>query len=179
MQTQQKSNLKNVKIEFKWAIIFSIVSLLWMVLEKISGLHGKYIDYHMYLTNLFAIPAIIMMVMALKDKKKNFYSGSMSYKEGLISGIILSIIIALLSPLTQWITSYVITPEYFPNVIKRSVEIGYYNTIAEAEANFNYKNYAIQSFIGSLVMGIVTVAVAMIFLRTKNKRDNTQENKEM
>ncbi|MBV6485761.1 MAG: hypothetical protein KFKLKKLM_02358 [Flavobacteriales bacterium] len=159
--------MKNIKIEIKWAIIFSLVGLLWMVLEKLSGLHGKHIDYHLYLTNLFAIPAIIVMVMALKDKKKKFYDGQMNYKQGLVSGIILSVFIALISPLTQWITSYVITPEYFPNVIKRSVEIGYYKTTAEAEANFNYQNYAIQGAIGALVMGILTTAIAMIFIRTK------------
>ncbi|GIV44714.1 MAG: hypothetical protein KatS3mg035_1837 [Bacteroidia bacterium] len=162
--------MKNIKIEIKWAIIFSVIGLLWMVLEKLCGLHGKYIDYHLYLTNLFAIPAIIVMVMALKDKKKSFYSGQMNYKQGLISGIILSVIIALLSPLTQWITSFVITPEYFPNVIKRSVEIGYFKTTAEAEANFNYQNYAIQGAIGSLVMGIVTTAIVMIFIRTKKTK---------
>ena len=161
--------MKNRKIEIKWAIIFSIVGLLWMVLEKITGLHGKNIDYQMYLTNVFAIPAIIVMVMALKDKKKNFYDGQITYKQGLISGIILSIIIALISPLTQWITSCIISPEYFPNVIKRSVELGYYKTTTEAEANFNYPNYAIQGAIGALVMGIVTTAIAMIFIRTKNK----------
>ena len=159
--------MKNLRIEIKWAIIFSAMGLFWMLLEKLSGLHGKYIDYHLYLTNLFAIPAIIVMVMALKDKKKNFYDGRMNYKQGLISGIILSVIIAMLSPLTQWVTSYVITPEYFPNVIKRSVEIGYYKTTAEAEANFNYQNYAVQGAIGALVMGIVTTAIAMIFIRTK------------
>lgn len=159
--------MKNRKIEIKWAVIFSIMGLLWMVLEKLCGLHSTYIDYHLYLTNLFAIPAIIIMIMALKDKKKNFYNGQITYKQGLISGIILSILIALISPLTQWITSYVITPEYFPNVIKRSVAIGYYKTTEDAQANFNYKNYAIQGAIGALIMGIVTTAIAMIFIRTK------------
>ncbi|GIV27557.1 MAG: hypothetical protein KatS3mg027_1371 [Bacteroidia bacterium] len=159
--------MKNLKTELKWAVIFSVMALLWMVLEKVCGLHGKYIDYHLYLTNLFAIPAIVVMVMALKDKKKKDYNGKMSYIQGLISGIILSVFIALLSPLTQWITSYVITPEYFPNVIKRSVELGYYKTIEEAEAYFNYRNYAIQGAIGALIMGTLTTAIAMIFIRTK------------
>ncbi|PKP00963.1 MAG: DUF4199 domain-containing protein [Bacteroidetes bacterium HGW-Bacteroidetes-6] len=161
--------MKNIKIEIKWAFIFSLMTLFWMLLEKLSGLHGKYIDYHLYLTNLFAIPAIIVMVMALKNKKRSFYSGQMSYKHGLITGFILSVIIALFSPLTQWITSYIITPGYFPNVTKRSVELGYYKTIAEAEAYFNYKSYAIQGAIGALIMGIVTTAIAMIFIRTKKK----------
>jgi hypothetical protein len=55
-------------------------------------------------------------------------------------------------------------------VIKRSVEIGYFKTTAEAEANFNYQNYAIQGAIGALVMGVVTIAIAMIFLRTKKAK---------
>ena len=93
----------------------------------------------------------------------------MTYKQGLISGIVLSIFIALLSPLSQWITTYVITPAYFPNVIKRSVEIGYFKSTAEAEANFNYKNYALTGVMGALIMGITTTAIAMIFLRTKKK----------
>ncbi|MCH5600461.1 DUF4199 domain-containing protein [Niabella ginsengisoli] len=93
----------------------------------------------------------------------------MTYKQGLISGVILSVIIALISPLTQWITSYVITTEYFPNVIKRSVELGYYKTTVEAQADFNYKNYAIQGMLWSLIMGIVTVVIAMIFIRTRKQ----------
>jgi hypothetical protein len=161
--------MNKFKIELKWALIFVIMSLLWMVLEKVTGLHDQYIDYHLYLTNLFAIPAILVMVLALKDVKKSFYSGQMTYRQGLISGVIISLIIALISPLTQWIISYVITPEYFPNVIKRSVELGYFKTTAEAEANFNYPNYAKQSAIGALIMGIVTTAIAMIFIKSKNR----------
>lgn len=161
--------MKTIKIEIRWALYFALMTLAWMLLEKLSGLHGKYIDYHLYLTNLFAIPAIWFMVLALKDKKKNFYHGNMSYRQGLIAGIIISAIIALLSPLTQWITTYVITPEYFPNVIKRSVELGYYKTAEEAEATFNYKKYAINSTLFAFVFGLVTTAIAMIFIRTRAK----------
>ena len=160
----------NRKIEIKWALIFTVVGLLWMVLEKASGLHDRYIDYHVYLTNLFAIPAILVMVFALKDKKKNYYNGRISYQQGLIAGVFISVFIALLSPLSQWITSYVITPEYFTNAIKRSVELGYYPTREEAEANFNFQNYVIQGVVGALVMGILTTAIAMLFIRTKGVR---------
>lgn len=162
--------MKTRTIEIKWAIIFSVVGLLWMLLEKLTGLHSTHIDKHMYLTNLFAIPAIIMMVLALKDKKRNFYKGQMSYKQGFVSGLIISVFIALLSPLTQWITSTIITPEYFPNVIAYSVETGYHKSVAEAEAYFNLKNYIIQSSVGALIMGIITTAVIMVFLQTKSKK---------
>lgn len=161
--------METIKIELKWALIFSGMTLLWMLLEKLSGLHSTYIDYHMYLTNIYAIPAIWVMVLALRAKKKNFYDNSITYMQGLKSGLVLSLIIAVLSPLTQWITTYVISPEYFPNVIVRSVELGYFKSTAEAEATFNYKSYAIQGTIGALVMGLLTTAIAMIFIRSKHK----------
>lgn len=159
--------MKNIKTELKWAIIFAIVTLIWVAIEKGTGLHDKYIDYQMYLTNLFAIPAIITMVLALKDKKKRDYNNQMGYMQGLISGIILSLFIALLTPLTQWVVTNILSPEYFPNVIKRSVELGYYKSTEEAAAVFNYKSYVIQGAIGGFFMGVLTTAIAMIFIRTK------------
>ena len=162
--------MKKYSIEIKWAIIFIVMSLAWMVLEKLAGLHSTHINKHMYLTNLYAIPAVIVIVLALKDKKRNFYHGNMSYLQGLISGLIISAIVAIFSPLMQWIISYVISPEYFPNVIEYSLITGYYKTREEAEAFFNYKSYAVQSTIASLVMGAITTAIAMIFLRTKNSK---------
>ena len=80
--------MKPIKIEVKWAILFSIMTLIWMVLEKVSGLHGKYIDYHMYLTNLFAIPAIWMMVLALKEKRSWTMQGILLICRGLFQEFI-------------------------------------------------------------------------------------------
>lgn len=66
------------KTEIKWVIIFAVVALLWMVFEKLVGLHDEHIDKHLYPTNLFIIPAIIVYVLALKDKKNNDLGGQMS-----------------------------------------------------------------------------------------------------
>jgi hypothetical protein len=155
-------------IEIKWAFIFIVMSLLWMVLERAVGLHDVHLDKHLYLTNLFVIPAVWVYVLALKDKKNNFFGGKMNYKQGFISGLIITVIVALFSPFTQWIISTVITPHYFENVIKLSVETGYLKTVEEAEAQFNLSNYMKQSAIGALVMGLVTSAVVAFFVKTKS-----------
>jgi hypothetical protein len=160
--------MEKIKIELKWALIFVAMTLLWMVLEKTVGLHGTHIDKHMYLTNLYAIPAILVYVLALKDKKKNYYNGDMSYKQGFISGLIITIIVTAFAPLTQWIISTVITPEYFPNVIAHSVETGYHNSLEEAEAYFNLKSYILQATVGTFIMGVITSAIVALFVRTKS-----------
>ena len=145
--------------------------LVWMVLEKLVGLHDAHIDKHMYMTNLFAIPAILIFILALREKKKIDYNGQMSYKQGFIAGLIITLIVTVLSPLTQWVISRIITPEYFPNVIAYSLETGYHNSIEEAEAYFNLKNYMVQSTIWAFVMGIVTTAIVAIFVRTKPRKE--------
>lgn len=158
--------MKNYQIEIKWALIFAGISLLWMVGEKAVGLHDQYLDQQRYLTNLFAIPAVLVYVWALREKKQKVYQGRMSFKQGFISGLILTAFIALLSPLVQYITSVYITPDYFDAVIKRTVELKEL-TQAEAEAQFNLKNYLIFSVVGALGMGVITSAVVAFFLRSK------------
>lgn len=159
--------MKRFKIEIRWAFIFMGSLLLWMVLEKTVGLHDKHIDKHQYLTMGFSIVAIALYVFALLDKRKNFYKGIMTYKQGFITGLVITLIVTLFSPLTQWIISSIITPDYFKNVIQYALETGYYKNMADAEAQFNLKSYIVQSSIGALVMGLVTSAIVAFFTKKK------------
>ena len=158
--------MKNYRIEFKWALIFVGMMLTWMVLERLGGFHDVRIAQHAIVTNLVAIPAIAIYVFALLDKRKNFYQGKMTYLQGLLSGVVITLIVTALSPLTQYITSTIITPHYFSNIIDYSVREG--KMTAEEAANyFNLKSYMIQVLIGTPVMGLITSAVVAIFTRKK------------
>lgn len=162
--------MRKFKIEIKWAFIFIAMTLAWMALEKLVGLHDKHIEKQYYLTNLYAIPAILIYVFALLDKKKNDFFGLMNYLQGLVSGIIITLIITIFTPLTQWIISYVITPEYFSNVIEASVRTGHYKSIEAAQKAFNYKNFAIQSTIFTFGMGLATSLIVAFFVKTKKSK---------
>ena len=131
--------MKKYILEIKWALTFVVVSLLWMLLEKLTGLHSEHISKHPTYTNFFAIPAIAVYIFAFLDKRKKSYQGIMTYKQGLKTGIIITIIIAILSPITQSISSLIITPEFFPNVIEYSVTKGLMS-VEEAKSFFNLKN---------------------------------------
>lgn len=157
--------MKKYSLEIKWALIFTAVALLWMVFEKAMGWHGEKIEQHPIYTNLFAILAIGLFVFALREKRKQL-GGTMTWQQGFISGLIISVIIAILSPLSQWITHTFISPEYFPNVIRYAVENGK-STREEAEAYFNLRSYILQSAIGGLVMGVITAAIVSLFVKRK------------
>ncbi|NRA48243.1 MAG: DUF4199 domain-containing protein [Phaeodactylibacter sp.] len=154
--------------EIKWALIFCAAFLVWMFIEKTMGWHGPKIEQHPYMTNIFSVIAIAVYVFALRDKRKSM-GGQMTWKQGFMSGLIISIIVGLFSPLTQWITHTLISPEYFSNAIAFSVDAGYYDSEEAAKAYFNLQSYMMQSGIGSIIMGIVTSAVVAFFTRGGTK----------
>lgn len=160
--------IKNYKLEIKWAFTFVAMSLLWMLFEKSLGLHSNLIQVHARYTNLFAIPAIVIYVLAMLDKRNKYFNGIMNYRQGLTTGLIITGIIALLSPLTQIITSYIIAPEYFPNAIEYAVAQSKM-TQTEAESYYNLANYIKLAVIGAAIMGIFTSAVVAIFTKRKPK----------
>ncbi|HKK75108.1 MAG TPA: DUF4199 domain-containing protein [Saprospiraceae bacterium] len=158
--------MQKYRIELKWAIIFMATTLVWMILEKLVGLHSTHIDKHMIYTNFFAIPAIIIYVLALLDKRKNFYGGQMTYQQGFLTGLWITLIVTIFSPLTQYIISTVITPDYFSTVIDYVITHDMMTEEA-ARKQFNLKNYIIQATIGALIMGVVTSAIVAIFTRKR------------
>lgn len=155
-------------LEIKWGLIFTAVALLWMVFEKSMGWHGESIDQHATYTNFFAIPSIAVFVFALLDKRRQL-GGVMSWKQGFISGAIISLVVAILAPLAQWLTHRVISPEYFPNAIDFAVANNK-ATQEEAEAYFNLGSYMLQGSVGGLVMGLATAAIVALFVRKKPAR---------
>jgi hypothetical protein len=160
--------MKKYKIEIKWALIFAVMFLLWMVLEKLTGLHDKHLEKQQFVTMLILIPSIIVYILAIMDKKKNFYAVNMTYKQSFLSGLILTLFVVMLSPINQLITSYIITPDYFANVIEHTVKSGMF-TQEQAEAQFNIKSYIITSIVGGLVTGLIFSAIISIFTKSKSK----------
>ncbi|GAA5522756.1 DUF4199 domain-containing protein [Aliifodinibius salicampi] len=160
------------RTEIKWALIFVATMLAWMLLERVIGLHDTHIDKHAIYTNFFAIPAIAVYVFALLDKRKNDYNGVMNYKQGFLSGLIITVIVTVLTPITQYITTVVITPDFFTNIIEYSVQQGEMTREA-AEGQFNTKNYIIMGMVGALIMGILTTSVVAFFTK---KNTPTREN---
>ncbi|MFN0109363.1 MAG: DUF4199 domain-containing protein [Blastocatellia bacterium] len=157
-----------MKTEIKWGVIFTVGALVWVVLERASGLHDKYIHLHPILTNLFAIPAIVIMAMAIKEKKQ-LQGGNITFVQAFLCGLGVSVIVALLSPLAQWLTSTVISPNYFTNAINYAVEKGY-QTREQAETFFSLKSYMLQASLGALGIGAITSLVIAAVVRSKTRQ---------
>ncbi len=154
-------------IEIRWGIFFALAILIWAMLEKTFGLYGASIASYGIYTNLFAIVAITLYVIALLQKKKEYYNGNMSWRQGFVSGVYLTVVITVLSPICQYIIHTFIAPELLPNLVEYKVKSGYLSRDA-AETYFNLESYIYQSSSFALSTGIVTSAIVAYFVKTKN-----------
>ena len=163
--------MKNIKLEFKWAVIFVVMQLIWIILEKSAGLYTVRISKHSLYSNFIAIPAIAIYVLALLDKRNYYYNGYMTYVQGLISGLIITALVTLLTPVVQYVVSTGIAPEFFPNMIEYSVSNGRMTKDA-AESYFNIKSFILQGLMFTPLMGLTTTLIIALFVR-KTPKGNT------
>ncbi|MGE0885950.1 MAG: DUF4199 domain-containing protein [Blastocatellales bacterium] len=155
-----------MKTEIKWGLIFTLVAFAWITLEWAVGLHGKFIGWQPILTNIFVIPAVWVMVLAIKDKRREL-GGKITFSQAVLCGIGISVIVAVLAPLTQWIFHNFVSPHFFENAINYAVQNGK-ATREQAEAYFNLKSYMLQGSLGGLVMGTLTSLILAAIMRSKN-----------
>lgn len=158
--------MKKFATEIKWGVLFTLAQLVWMFLEKTLGWHDTLIEKHAIYTNFFAIIAIAVFVFALIEKRNKDLNGKMTWTQGFVSGIVISVVVAILAPLAQYLTHEFISPDYFANAIDHAVtNVGM--TQENAEAWFSFNSYVIQSTFGALAMGVVTAAIVSFFVRRK------------
>lgn len=158
--------MKKFAIEIKWGIRYFFAYLVWVYIEKMSGYYNEKIgDYLMY-SMLFYFIAVFIYVFAIKDKKKNFFNDNMDWKQGCVTGIFITIVIAVLMPLCQIVIHKGMAPEFFPNMIENAVAKG--NKIENAKAYFNLSSYIFQGIFSALSFGVVISAIVAYFLQTKS-----------
>ncbi len=92
----------------------------------------------------------------------------MSWKQGIVAGLLITLVVAFISPASQWLFHTVISPEYFSNVRAYAVAQNMMSS-EEAAAYFNLPSYIKQSVLGAVVMGTVTSVIVAFFLRTRTR----------
>jgi hypothetical protein len=157
--------MKKFATEIKWGIRYAFLWILWLFIEKSSGYYEAKISDHALYSALFTFVTLFVYFVALKEKKNTFFKGEMTWKQGCITGIFLTVVMTVLTPFCQIIFHKAIAPEFFPNMIAYSMSNG--NSRETAENYFSLSNYILQSAFGTLSLGVVLSAVVALFLQTK------------
>ncbi|OYU79436.1 MAG: hypothetical protein CFE23_14145 [Flavobacterium sp. BFFFF1] len=158
--------MKKFAIEIKWAIRYIFVFLAWVFLEKYCGAYDENVGSYFLFSFGFYIFAFLIYLMALKDKKEHYFSNQLEWKQGTVSGIYMTVFIAILMPVAQIIIQKAIAPEFFPNMIKHSLASKNANAQAIREY-FSFPDYITHSIFLALSVGMIYAAAASAVLKTK------------
>lgn len=154
--------MSQYRTELKWAAIFTVMSLLWMFLEKALGWHDELIHKHPEYTMLFIIPAAIVYYIALMDVRNSKFKGRASWKQMVLAGIIMSVFVAVLAIPAQWAVNNIISPDYFENAIEYAVQSGKASREI-AKKSFNPQSYMLMAPIFSFFYGaVISAFIALI-----------------
>lgn len=159
--------MKSSKTEIKWSIIFCITILLWNILLALLGYTTDKIGKFPIVDSLFVIVALLIYIMALRQKRQQL-GHQIKWIQGFLSGLKITILIAILSIPCQFITHYAIMPHFFENSINYAIANNKM-TLESAKAYFNLKNYVIQSSLGALGFGFVISCVVAALMYRKPK----------
>ena len=154
----------SIKIEFRYAILTSLCTLLWLILEYTVGLQDNYISLHPYVSVLamILIPVITYRLSLIEKLDKK---GKLSFKDAFTSGLILTLFATVLAIPIQLIFHKLINPDFFANMIQYAITHGK-ERLEQAAQYFNLKTYLIESTLGTFVVGVIISLILAFRMRT-------------
>jgi hypothetical protein len=129
-----------MKLELKWVIIIFAVHIFWHILTRALGLYGDRSSYEELSLFVFAFVYALLMLLALLDLRSR-NKGYLNRRHGFSSGLFISFILVVLSPLMVAILAFGIQPDFFNIMISNSIANGEYLSYEAAASEYSYWNY--------------------------------------
>jgi hypothetical protein len=158
--------MKRFFIEIKWSLIFSAMSLVWALLGKALNFDDTAIQHGQLFNTFILVPAFVIYLLEALDKRKHDYHGTISYKQALVSGLMLSVFITFLGLFTTWISVSVISPDLLTNSIRYVTSAGLMSA-EEAQQQFSLGTFLITGFFAAPVTGLIISLIASAIVKTK------------
>jgi Protein of unknown function (DUF4199) len=154
----------NIKIEFRFSVLTALLTLLWLILEYVVGLQDTYIALHPYVSLIAFIIPVFTYRLALIEKLDQ-KSGKLTFSQAFLTGLLMTVFIAILSIPVQLAFHKLINPDFFSNMILYAVQKTK-ATPEQAAIFFNLKSYITESVIEYFVIGIIVSLALAYRMRT-------------
>lgn len=139
--------------------------MLFLSFEKAMGWHDEHIQYHIVYSLLIIFPQALLFYFALIEKKKKYYQGKITWQQAFLSGGVLSLLIAGISPATMYYMHTFLSPNFLPLAIEKFVASG--GDEATAQSYHSLEAYIKNAILFNVSMGIVLSAIVGVFVKTK------------
>jgi uncharacterized protein YqgC (DUF456 family) len=153
-----------MKNEIKYAILFVFLSFIWNCIEYFTGLQNKYINIHPYfVTTFFILMTSVIYFLATREKKRA-RGGRITFMQGLITGMTLTLFILILNPAALYLFSEFINPNFYNSFIRHDVLTGKYS-VSEANDYYNLPNFIKVGTLYRFIMGMFATVIISFFMK--------------
>jgi len=157
--------MKKFEIELKWASAFTAISIAWVYFEKYLGYHGTNVSSQPIFSFWLMVPQALIYIVAIRQKRERYYGGEITWQKAFISGVVLSAIIAGLSPAAVYLMTEFISPEFMSNIVEVRAEQGVPREGLEQIYNLN--TMLRDAIFNNLATGVFFSAIIALFLKNK------------
>ena len=141
----------------------SVVLLIWLIILKFLGFQDSdKAELFVLVVNLYYVLLFGLYVSAIRERKKK-QRGYISKRDAFLTGLIITLFLVFLAPVSMAIFYYFINPNFFDTMIALSIEGGISEQIAQSD--YNLSSYVFSSVIMNLVSGGLFSALGALLLQ--------------
>ena len=157
--------MMKIKIEFRYAVLTSLLLLLWLIIEYMVGLQDAYISLHPYVYVVAALAInIITYRLALIEKTEQKF-GKLGLQQAFVCGLVLTIFSCILTIPLQFAFLKLVNPDFFQTMILYTTKTSKI-TMEQAGQYINLSYYMVDSVIETFIFGIAISLILAFRMRT-------------
>ncbi len=153
-----------MRIEFRAAVLISLLTLLWLSIEYAIGLQDRFIAIYPFVTLLSIVIPVYCYRKAFTEKSMQLH-GNLNFKQGFISGLGITFFTSLLCILVQIAFVKGINPDFISTMLDHAVSDAHQRPEVAA-AFINTQAYVIGSVLLTFVSGLFITLILSAVMRT-------------
>jgi hypothetical protein len=154
----------SIRIELRYAVLTSLLVLLWLIMEFEIGLQDKYVAFHPYISLLAFLIPVVTYRLAIREKIEEKY-GKLSFKQAFVSGLLMTFFCSILAVPIQIGFQKLVNPDFFETMITYTAQKSH-STMEQAAQYFNPRNYIAEQVLYTFIIGTIISLILAFRMRT-------------
>jgi hypothetical protein len=151
-------------VELRYAVLTSLATLLWLIVEFVVGFQDKYISVYPYITLLSLAVPVLCYRQAFREKRENLGS-NFTLGKALFAGFLLALLTSVFSIPVEIFFLQLINPDFMADMI-RYAAIHSKQTEEAVAVYINLQSLVMETIIFTFITSIIIASVLAFRYRT-------------
>ncbi len=151
-------------VELRYAVLTSLATLLWLIVEFVIGFQDKYIGVYPYVTICSLAVPLLCYRQAFQEKRENLGT-KFTLRKALLAGFLLAVFTSIFSIPVEIFFLQLINPDFMADMI-RYAAIHSKQTEEAVAVYINLQSMVMETVIFTFITGIIIASILAFRYRT-------------